>query len=117
MQRKPSLGSIFLTVFLDLLGFGLVLPFLAEEARAGFGGALSTVAVHGRHGPLACYVAAGLSVINFGWAYFGLGESLPKERRSTSKRSLSPLDVSAARATFALPGVGTAVLVNFLIVL
>lgn len=34
---KPSLGAIFLTIVLDLLGFGLVLPFLAEEARDGFG--------------------------------------------------------------------------------
>ncbi len=35
-SRKPSLGAIFLTIFLDLLGFGLVLPFLAEEARDTF---------------------------------------------------------------------------------
>ena len=34
--KKPGLGAIFLTVFLDLLGFGLVLPFLAEEARDTF---------------------------------------------------------------------------------
>ena len=33
----PRLGGIFLTVFLDLLGFGLVLPFLAKEARDVFG--------------------------------------------------------------------------------
>ena len=37
MLRRPSLGAIFLTVFLDLLGFGLVLPFLAKEARDAFG--------------------------------------------------------------------------------
>ena len=30
MKPAPRLGAIFLTVFLDLLGFGLVLPFLAE---------------------------------------------------------------------------------------
>lgn len=35
--RKGSLGAIFLTIFLDLLGFGLVLPFLGEEARDTFG--------------------------------------------------------------------------------
>ncbi len=35
-ERKPSLGAIFLTVVLDLLGFGLALPFLAEEARTTF---------------------------------------------------------------------------------
>jgi len=37
VQRRPSLGAIFLTVFLDLLGFGLVFPFLAKEARDSFG--------------------------------------------------------------------------------
>ena len=37
MKRAPSLGAIFLTVFLDLLGFGLVLPFLGEGARDTFG--------------------------------------------------------------------------------
>jgi MFS family permease len=37
MKPGPRLGAIFLTVFLDLLGFGLVLPFLAKEARDTFG--------------------------------------------------------------------------------
>jgi MFS family permease len=32
--RKASLGTLFLTVFLDLLGFGLVVPFLPGVARA-----------------------------------------------------------------------------------
>lgn len=36
MKRNPSIGAIFLTVVLDLLGFGLVLPFLAAEARDNF---------------------------------------------------------------------------------
>lgn len=35
-SRKPSLGAIFLTIFLDLVGFGIVIPFLAEEARDTF---------------------------------------------------------------------------------
>jgi MFS family permease len=37
MNKPPRLGAIFFTVFLDLLGFGLVLPFLAKEARDIFG--------------------------------------------------------------------------------
>src|SRR6516162_11596490 len=37
MKATPRLGAIFLTVFVDLLGFGLVLPFLAKEARDTFG--------------------------------------------------------------------------------
>jgi TlyA family rRNA methyltransferase/putative hemolysin len=35
-ERKPSLGAIFLTIVIDLLGFGLALPFLAEVARTTF---------------------------------------------------------------------------------
>ncbi len=233
MTKKPSLGAIFLTVFLDLLGFGIVLPFLAEEARDGFhttafvgtllaavyslmqflfvpvwgrlsdrigrrpiivvsvaatfigmtglgvalgwsgsvvwlfvariwsgiatanlgtasayiadvtapedrargmgliglafglgfilgpgiGGALSDITINGRHGPVACFAAAGLSVVNFVWVQVGLAESLPKEKRSASKRRLVPLDLRAAREAFALPGVGLCILVNFLVVL
>src|SRR3954470_4552635 len=33
MKRKASLGTIFLTVFLDLVGFGLVVPYLPGVAR------------------------------------------------------------------------------------
>jgi MFS family permease len=33
-MRKASLGTLFLTVFLDLLAFGLVVPFLPRVARA-----------------------------------------------------------------------------------
>jgi MFS family permease len=36
-RTTPGLGPIFLIVFLDILGFSLVLPFLAEESRATFG--------------------------------------------------------------------------------
>jgi MFS family permease len=32
--KKATLGTLFLTVFLDLLGFGLVVPFLPRMARA-----------------------------------------------------------------------------------
>lgn len=32
-MRKASLGTIFLTVFLDLVGFGLVVPYLPQVAR------------------------------------------------------------------------------------
>jgi MFS family permease len=233
-MRRPSLGAIFLTVFLDLLGFGLVMPFLAEEARDTFqtsafvgtllgpvyslmqflfvpvwgrlsdrigrrpvvlwsvfgtalsmaglgfglafgqsvfwlfaartfsgiatanlgaasayiaditkpeerargmgligmafglgfilgpavGGMLAQVTVNGRHGPLACFVAAGLSVVNFVWVWFGLGESLPPEKRTAkTARRLTPLDLDAAREAFALPGVAGMIGVNFLIIL
>lgn len=233
-MRRPSLGAIFLTVFLDLLGFGLVIPFLAEEARDNFhttafvgtllgavyslmqflfvpvwgrlsdnvgrrpvlvwsvaasavsmcglglaiaygnsvawlfaarifsgiatanlgtasayiaditkpedrargmgligmafglgfilgpalGGLLAKIQVNGHSGSVACFVAAGLSVVNFGWVFFGLAESLPKERRATlAKRALAPLNMDAARRAFAQEDLGRAIIVNFLIVL
>lgn len=229
--RVPGLGPIFLIVFLDILGFSLVLPFLAEEARATFGtseltgtmlasiyslmqflfvpvwgrvsdrvgrrpvlmwsvsataigmaglgfallrsnnvlwlfvaraasgiatanlgtasayiadvtkpeerakgmgligvafglaffigpavgGALAGISIAGRTGAFPCFIAASLSVVNAGWAFFGLRESLPRELRSTKRRSLSPLDLAAARDAFSRPGIGFAILVNFAI--
>ena len=234
MKSAPRLGGVFFTVFLDLLGFGLVLPFLAKEARdtfgvsafvatllgsvyslmqfafvpiwgrisdrigrrpvfiwsiagtaltmaglgagltwggsiywlfaarifggiatanlgtasayiaditkpedrakgmgligaafglgfilgPGLGGALSRIAIGGRHGAVPCFVAAGLSVVNLVWVVLGLAESLPPEKRAmTPRRRLVPLNFEAMREAFALPGVGLAVLFNFLVIL
>lgn len=235
LKRQASLGAIFLTIFLDLLGFGLVLPFLGEEARDSFGssefigsllgsvyslmqfvfvpvwgalsdrvgrrpvllwsvaasaigmtalglalvyghhvgwlfaariwsgiatanigtasayiadvtppeerargmgligmafglgfilgpgvgGMLADISVGGRHGPVPCFVAGALGIVNLGWVYLGLGESLPGKRVGTSssapprRRSLAPLNVPGMRATFATTGLALAVLVNF----
>jgi len=222
-MRKASLGTLFLTVFLDLLGFGLVVPFLPGVARAhgasdlvaalvggafslmqflfiplwgrlsdrvgrrpvllwsiaasavgmallglagtlvtvfaarvfsgiatanisvaqayiadittpenrakgmgmigmafglGFifgpvlGGVLGEYEVLGHPGALAAFVAAGLSVINFGMALVSLPESLPRERRGQSRRRLAPLDLEAIRQAGRLPGVGLAVTIG-----
>jgi MFS family permease len=243
LRRRPSLGAIFLTIVLDLLGFGLVLPFLAEEARDGFhttafvaallgavyslmqflfvpvwgrvsdrvgrrpvlvwsvlasglsmlglglglgwgqsvlwlfaarafggiatanlgtatayiaditsprdrargmgmvgmafgigfiigpglGGMLAKTLIHGRSGVIPCFVAAGLSALNFVWVLFGLPESLPKEKRAASaprpgtgqakpKRSLSPIDLRRAARVLHDRPLARAMLVNFLIV-
>ncbi len=231
MTRKPSLGAIFLTVFLDVLGFSLVLPFLAATARAeygtsesmgtllssvyslmqflfvpvwgrlsdrigrrpvllvsvlatslgmallggslamhigvwalfacrtfsgiatanlgtasayiadcttkenrargmgligmGFGlgfvvgpalgGLLSPILVLGHKGAVPCFVAAGLSLVNFIWVWTRLAESLPVEKRSTKPRSLTPLNVAAMKDAFARPGVLACVTVNFVL--
>lgn len=234
MKPAPRLGAIFLTVFVDLLGFGLVLPFLAKEARdtfgvsafvatllgsvyslmqflfvpvwgrvsdrvgrrpvllwsiagtsltmaglgvslaygssiawlfaarifggiatanlgtasayiaditkpedrakgmgligmafglgfilgPGIGGALARIPIAGRHGAVPCLVAACLSLVNLVWVAFGVAESLPPEKRATTpRRKLAPLNVEAMRAAFALPGVGLAIAVNFLVIL
>lgn len=233
MDRRPGLPAIFLIVFLDILGFSLVLPFLAEEARTAFhtselvgtllssvyslmqflfvpvwgrlsdrigrrpvlvwsvlatsfgmaglgaalifgtsiwwlflpriasgiatanlgtasayiadvtkpedrargmgtigiafgfgfiigpavGGILAGVPILGRTGAVPCFLAAGLSLLNFLWALFGLKESLPLERRSKIKRRLMLIDFRAARDAFARPGIAIAVFVNFMLIL
>lgn len=233
-MKKASLGSIFLTMFLDILGFSFVLPFLAEEARSTFGittftasllgasyslmqflfvplwgrvsdaqgrrpvlvwsilattvgmlglffaliygnhvawlflarmfsgvatanlgtasayiadvtkpeerakgmgligiafglgfilgpalGGLTAdlIPINGRNGGLPCLIAATLSGINFLWVFFRLGESLPPEKRSTSKRRLAPLDLVALAKVLSRPALGAAIFVNFLVIL
>ncbi|HEY6879449.1 MAG TPA: MFS transporter [Polyangiales bacterium] len=100
---------------MGMIGLAFGLGFLIGP---GVGGPLATFTVNGRHGPLACYVAAALSTINFVWALFGLPESLPPERRAqVSRRSLSPLRVEPLRRLLSTRGVGAASLTNFLIIL
>jgi MFS family permease len=53
-MRKASLGTLFLTVFLDLLGFGLVVPFLPGVARN-----------HGASDFVATLLAASFSAMQF----------------------------------------------------
>jgi MFS family permease len=226
--RRASLGTLFLTVFLDLLGFGLVIPFLPgiarrfgagdfvatlpgavfsiaqfvfipiwgrlsdrvgrrpvllwsvaasamgmailgfapslawlfvariwsgvatgniavaqayiadvtpPEKRAGgmaivgiafglgfifgpfIGGELSRFAIGGHVGMLPALVAAGLSTVNFLLALRTLPESLPPERRGQSLRRASPIDLGAVRAVVAVPGLGAAVALNFMLYL
>ena len=234
MERKAGLGAIFLTVFLDLVGFGIVMPFLALEAREiygvsegvatllgasysfaqflfvplwgrlsdrigrrpvllvsvaltaftmlglgsalawsntivwlflarifggiatanigtasayiaditskedrvkgmgligmafglgfivgpGLGGLLSEIQVGGREGPMACFFAAGLSLINLIWVWRGVPESLSAEKRATmTKRSRVPLNIAGMKTIFSQPFLGRAVIANFCIVL
>ncbi|HVH44985.1 MAG TPA: MFS transporter [Labilithrix sp.] len=97
---------------MGLIGVAFGLGFILGP---GIGGALSGIAIAGRTGAVPCFVAATLSILNLGWTYLGLRESLPPERRSTEKRSLSPLNLTAAREALARPGVANAILVNFAI--
>ena len=99
---------------MGLIGMAFGLGFILGP---GIGGALSGIAIGGRTGAVPCFVAASLSVVNLLWTVARLRESLPQERRATTKRSLSPLDLSAAREAFARPGIASAILVNFAITL
>lgn len=101
---------------MGLIGMAFGLGFLLGP---GIGGVLSTYAVNGRHGPVACFAAAGLSVINLIWAFTSLPESLPASRRTrregASARSL--LRIDAIRTLLATRGIASASLTNFLIIL
>jgi MFS transporter, DHA1 family, tetracycline resistance protein len=83
----------------------------------GVGGLLADYEFHGRHGALPCLLAATLSFINAVWVMYGLPESLPPEKRNTSKRRMTPLDLQALKQALGRPGIGIMVLVNFLTVL
>jgi MFS family permease len=99
---------------MGMIGLAFGLGFLIGP---GIGGPLAAFELNGRHGPLACYVAAGLSVINFVWAWVGLPESLPPEKRAQNQRPLSPLRVDALRRLLTTRGIGAASFTNFLIIL
>jgi MFS family permease len=99
---------------MGLIGMAFGLGFILGP---GIGGALAPVTIGERAGAVPCFLAASLSGVNFVWAYFRLVESLPTARRDTRPRSLTPLNLDAAREAFSLPGVARAVLVNFVLVL
>lgn len=99
---------------MGMIGMAFGLGFIFGPA---IGGVLASYTILGRAGALPCFIAAALSLINVAWVYFRLPESLPLERRAKGKRSLAPLNLSAAREAFAREGIAQAVLVNFVLVL
>jgi DHA1 family tetracycline resistance protein-like MFS transporter len=101
---------------MGMIGLAFGLGFLIGP---GVGGLLASYEINGRHGPWACFAAAGLSVINLVWALTSLPESLPKERRALGvhTRPLSPLRPDALRRLLGTRGVAHASLTNFLIIL
>jgi MFS family permease len=103
-QRARGMGIIGMA-----FGMGFIIgPFV--------GGELGRVVIHGRPGALAAFVAAGLSVVNLLLALSTLPESLPPAARGKSVRRASPLDMTQLRAAVALPGVGYAMAINFLMI-
>jgi DHA1 family tetracycline resistance protein-like MFS transporter len=99
---------------MGMIGMAFGLGFLVGP---GIGGPLAEIEVNGRHGAVACFTAAGLSIINLIWALTSLPESLPVERRGKSKRSASPIQLDALWRTLTTAGIGRAALTNHLIIL
>src|SRR5687767_11877763 len=71
---------------MGLIGMAFGIGFIVGP---GVGGLLAGFEINDREGPVACFVAGGLSLVNFIWAYFALPESLPKERRSLASEPRS----------------------------
>ncbi|WXB14684.1 MFS transporter [Pendulispora albinea] len=104
-ERARGMGMIGMA-----FGLGFVLG-------PGFGGVLAKITINGHTGAVTCFAAAALGVINFVWVLLGLAESLPKEKRAAKPvRSLSPLNVEAAKRAFGDNSIFAGILVNFLIV-
>ncbi|WP_394844626.1 MFS transporter [Pendulispora brunnea] len=99
---------------MGLIGMAFGLGFVLGP---GFGGALAKITINGHTGAVACFAAAALGVVNFVWVALGLVESLPKENRAQKPmRSLSPLNLDAARRAFADNGILAGIVVNFMII-
>jgi MFS family permease len=97
------------------IGIAFGLGFILGPA---VGGLLAGYPVLGHSGTLPAFVAAGLSTVNLLLAFRTLPESLPPATRAArSPRRAIPLDLAAARAAAHTPGVGAAVVVNFLLIL
>jgi DHA1 family tetracycline resistance protein-like MFS transporter len=97
------------------IGIAFGLGFILGPA---VGGMLARYPVLGHTGTLPAFVAAGLSTVNLLLAFRTLPESLPPSvRASRPARRAIPLDLRAARAAAHTPGVGAAVVVNFLLIL
>ena len=103
-RRARGMGIIGMA-----FGLGFIIgPFV--------GGELGHFTVLGRPGALAAFVAAGLSLVNLLLAIRTLPESLPPELRGQKVRRATPLDLGQLRASLAVPGVGAAIAISFLVI-
>jgi MFS family permease len=107
-RRARGMGIIGMA-----FGLGFILgPFV--------GGELSRFPVMGRPGAMPAFAAAALSVVNLLFAAATLPESLPPAARRQAhghgSERLSPFDLGSVRRALALPAVGRAVAINFLLV-
>lgn len=82
----------------------------------GIGGWLGEHTINGRYGPLACFVSAGLSVVNVVWVIAGVRESLPLANRGKGRRRTA-IDPDALARVARDPMLVRVIAVNFVLVL
>jgi hypothetical protein len=92
--RRASLGTIVLTVFLELLGFGLVVPYLSGVARAH--GASDLVATSC---PSRCLLRCAASML-----YQPVGHSAPYVAAAVGMAVAGVLSIGLRAPTPAKPG-------------
>ncbi len=109
---------------MGLIGMAFGLGFILGPVVGGI--LAKRVPINGHPGPMPCFVAAGLGVINFVWVLFGVPESLPSKRADAppmaiappvNRRSFLPLNGETLKRAFSYPGVPRAVCVYFLVIL
>ena len=99
---------------MGLIGMAFGLGFIFGPP---VGGLTAPVLIGGREGPLACFIAAALSLINFILAVKILPESLPVEKRQGKEKNAPLFDLKGFKEAFSHLGIKAAVGVNFLIIL
>lgn len=104
-ERSRGMGMIGAGI-----GFGFILgPVI--------GGLLEASSPLSRQGALPAYAAAALSALNLLLAFTFLPESLGEARRGKQVRSANPFDAGRFRRALEVPGVATALALNFVLVL
>jgi DHA1 family tetracycline resistance protein-like MFS transporter len=98
---------------MGIIGMGFGLGFIIGPF---VGGELGRFEVLGQEGTLACFVAAGLSVVNLVLALTTLPESLPPDRRARQEQGPTRrriFDLAALRVVAARPGMRVALVISF----
>jgi MFS family permease len=98
-----------------LIGVAFGLAFILGPFLGGY--FAETWLLNGRVGALPLLLSTIFAVVNFLWVLFGLPESLPASLRGQARPFRLGLDLSTTREVLARPGLSSAIIVNFILLL